>query len=223
MTRRFVFRYLSNYYGTCTFDKLFLGTYFTANYFPNPDWLVLMLFFLDICNSFKSSQVLLNSTWEEDKDPEIVYRFDVLVILTEKPSLGFVRKRDIPVCGKKWRKQAPSTWSWLIMCSPSFASSKAWLRRISWTWWSSSDWLSSLSPRQRMKGTLYPVNWRRHLKPFAKWSHHHQIHVHCTCTSWGVLFLTVSSGSLCLESPNGALRVDSGSYRDFLSRHPGLW
>ena len=146
----------------------------------------------------------------------------ILIIFTEIPSLGFVSNRDIPGCGRTWRRQAPSTWSWLIMCSPSVASSKAWLRRISWTWWNSSDWSSSLSPRQQMKSTMYPVNWRRHLKTFVKWSYHHPIHVHCTCTSWRGLFLTVSSGSLCLEPPNGGLTVDSGSHRDFISRHPGL-
>ena len=34
----------------------------------------------------------------------------------------------------------------------------------------------------------------------------------------GVLFLTVSSGSLCHDAPDGALGMDSGSHRDFSMR-----
>ena len=71
------------------------------------------------------------SAQEKDEDPYIVNRCGILLLLAEVlSSSGFVRNRDIPSFGMKWRRQVPSTWSWLITCSPSTVS-KAWTRRIS--------------------------------------------------------------------------------------------
>ena len=120
--------YLSNYYGSCTFEVLLFWNLLHLQ-------IILLMetdcfnasFFFAPCSLLKSSYI--SSVVAPEKKTKtlrsLIDLIGVLIIFTEIPSLGFVSNRDIPGCGRTWRRQAPSTWSWLIMCSPSVASSKA--------------------------------------------------------------------------------------------------